>query len=115
MVRWKANGMGGLQDRVFAVSGGAGGIAKGIAEAILDAGGRAGLMDIDGAKVEAATAVLNAGDRVVGLVADVVDPSSTDSALRLLIDRMGRLDGLSDATVIIRGQSINIDGGDTPY
>ncbi len=71
-----------LQDRVIAVTGGAGGIAKGIAEAILEAGGRVGLLDLDRAKVEAAAAALNVGDRAIGLVADVIDPASLETCIR---------------------------------
>lgn len=94
--------MGSLQDRVIAVTGGAGGIARGIAEAILEQGGRVGLMDIDRAKVDAAVTGLNAGDRVVGLIADVTDPESTQSALEDLVKQMGALDGLVNNAGIVR-------------
>ena len=94
--------MGVLQDRVIAVTGGAGGIARGIAEAILEQGGRVGLMDLDRAKVEAAATGLNASDRVVGLVSDVTDPDSTSAALAELKSRMGRLDGLVNNAGVVR-------------
>ena len=94
--------MGMLQDRVIAVTGGAGGIARGIAEAVLEQGGRVGLMDLDRAKVEAAAKGLNAGDRVVGLVSDVTDPASTEAALADLKARMGRLDGLVNNAGVVR-------------
>lgn len=94
--------MGMLQDRVIAVTGGAGGIARGIAEAVLEQGGRVGLMDLDRAKVEAAAKGLNAGDRVVGLVSDVTDPVSTEAALTELKTRMGRLDGLVNNAGVVR-------------
>jgi NAD(P)-dependent dehydrogenase (short-subunit alcohol dehydrogenase family) len=94
--------MSALQDRVIAVTGGAGGIARGIAEAILGAGGRVGLMDLDGGKAEAAASALNAGDRAVGLVADVTDQTSTEAALKKLVERMGRLDGLVNNAGIVR-------------
>ena len=94
--------MGMVQDRVIAVTGGAGGIARGIAEAVLEQGGRVGLMDLDRAKVEAAAKGLNAGDRVVGLVSDVTDPQSTEAALAELKTRMGRLDGLVNNAGVVR-------------
>lgn len=94
--------MGMLQDRVIAVTGGAGGIARGIAEAVLEQGGRVGLMDLDRAKVEAAAKGLNAGGRVVGLVSDVTDPQSTEAALAELKTRMGRLDGLVNNAGVVR-------------
>jgi len=94
--------MGVLQDRVIAVTGGAGGIARGIAEAILEQGGRVGLMDLDRAKVDAAALHLNAGDRVVALLCDVTDADSTAAALADLKSRMGRLDGLVNNAGIVR-------------
>ena len=94
--------MGVLKDRVVAVTGGAGGIARGIAEAVLEQGGRVGLMDLDRTKIEAAAGGLDAGDRVVGLVADVTDPASTEAALADLKARMGRLDGLVNNAGVVR-------------
>lgn len=94
--------MAALQDRVIAVTGGAGGIARGIAEAILEAGGRVGLMDLDQTKVEAAAGALGAGDRVFAATADVTDPASAEAALRALAERMGRLDGLVNNAGIVR-------------
>ena len=94
--------MGVLKDRVVAVTGGAGGIARGIAEAVLEQGGRVGLMDLDRSKIEAAAGALDAGDRVMGLVADVTDPASTEAALADLKARMGRLDGLVNNAGVVR-------------
>lgn len=94
--------MGALNDRVVAVTGGAGGIASGIAQAILDAGGRVGLMDLDRGKVEAAAAALGAGDRVAAFVADVTDPDGIDAAMKSLRDRFGGLHGLVNNAGIVR-------------
>ena len=91
-----------LQDRVVAVTGGAGGIARGIAEAILEAGGRVALMDLDLAKVEAAAKGLNAGERVAGFAADVTDPASLEKAFAGVAARFGRLDGLVNNAGIVR-------------
>ncbi len=94
--------MNALNDKVVAVTGGAGGIASGIAQAILDAGGRVGLMDLDRAKVEAAAAALGAGDRVAAFVADVTDPDGIDAAMKGLRDTMGGLHGLVNNAGIVR-------------
>ena len=67
-----------LENRVIAVTGGAGGIARGIADAVLDEGGMVGLIDLDLTKVQAAAAALGAGDCVAGFAADVTDPASLD-------------------------------------
>ena len=91
-----------LQGKVIAVTGGAGGIASGIATAILEQGGRVGLLDLDRAKVEAAAAALNAGDRAIGLVADVTDPASIDAVLGSIRSHFGGFDGLVNNAGIVR-------------
>lgn len=91
-----------LRDRVIAVTGGAGGIARGIAEAILEAGGRVGLMDLDAQKTEAAAKLLGAPERVAAVTADVTDARSLDAALDALIRRFGRLDGLVNNAGIVK-------------
>lgn len=94
--------MGTLEGRVIAVTGGAGGIARGIAEAILEAGGRVGLMDLDAAKVEQAALALGGGERVAGFRADVTDPAGVEQAFSALVARMGRLYGLVNNAGIVR-------------
>jgi NAD(P)-dependent dehydrogenase (short-subunit alcohol dehydrogenase family) len=103
-----------LQDRVVAVTGGAGGIARGIAEAILEQGGRVGLLDLDGARVAAAASALDAtAKHVVALTADVTDRQSLDSAFAALSERMGRFDGLvNNAGVIRMGAAENARAAD---
>lgn len=91
-----------LEDRVIVVTGGAGGIAAGIGQAILEAGGRVALMDLDRAKVEAAATTLAAGDRAVGVAADVTDPASLKAAFDAVVARWGRLDGLVNNAGIVR-------------
>ncbi|MEO3388696.1 SDR family oxidoreductase [Mesorhizobium sp. CAU 1741] len=94
--------MNALNDKVVAVTGGAGGIAAGIAQAILDSGGRVGLIDLDRDKVEAAAAALGAGDKVAAFVADVTDPAGIDAAMKALRDRFGGLHGLVNNAGIVR-------------
>ncbi|MGE0500317.1 MAG: SDR family NAD(P)-dependent oxidoreductase [Rhizobiaceae bacterium] len=91
-----------LQDRVVVVTGGAGGIARGIAEAVLELGGCVALVDLDAAKSAAAAAALGAGDRATGLGADVTDPSSLGSAFASVVKTFGRLDGLVNNAGIVR-------------
>lgn len=91
-----------LKDRVIAVTGGAGGIAGGIAEAVLEAGGSVGLLDLDLARTEAAATRLSASERVAALAADVTDPQSLDAAFHALKQRFGRFDGLVNNAGIVR-------------
>jgi len=94
---------GSLDGRVIAVTGGAGGIGQGIARAIVEAGGRAGLIDLDGNRVEKAVQTLDpSGETVIGLAADVTDRASMDAALGALRDRFGRFDGLVNNAGIVR-------------
>jgi NAD(P)-dependent dehydrogenase (short-subunit alcohol dehydrogenase family) len=94
--------MSALQDRVFVVTGGAGGIARGIAEAILEQGGQVALFDLDRAKVSAAAAALDVRDRAMGVAADVTDPASLKAAFDAVVARWGRLDGLVNNAGIVR-------------
>lgn len=91
-----------LNGRVIAVTGGAGGIARGIAEAILEAGGKVGLMDLDAAKAEAAGKALDAADRVVAVSGDVTDLASLEAAFGRMSGRFGQLDGLVNNAGVIR-------------
>lgn len=92
-----------LQDRVVAVTGGGGGIAGGIAEAILEAGGRVALMDLAGTRAaETATQLDADGTRAIAVDADVTDPQSLEKAFAEIADRMGRLDGLVNNAGVIR-------------
>lgn len=94
---------GSLDGRVIAVTGGAGGIGQGIARAIVEAGGRAGLIDLDGNRVEKAAQTLDpSGKTIIGLSADVTDRASMDAALNALHERFGRFDGLVNNAGIVR-------------
>lgn len=91
-----------LKDRVIAVTGGAGGIARGIAKAILEAGGRVGLMDLDAQKSQAAAQALGAPDRLIAVSGDVTDLASLEAAFGRIGEKFGRLDGLVNNAGIVR-------------
>jgi len=78
-----------LTDRCYLVDGAAGDISAAIAQANADAGGRVALLDIDLAGAQRQAQSIDAGSCIAFL--------------------------LSDDALIIRGQAINVDGGDTPY
>ncbi|HTV70900.1 MAG TPA: SDR family oxidoreductase [Rhizobiaceae bacterium] len=94
--------MSSLQDKVYVVTGGAGGIARGIADAILELGGRVALFDLDNAKVSAAAAALNVRDRAMSAVSDVTSLDSLKAAFAEVSSRMGRIDGLVNNAGIVR-------------
>lgn len=91
-----------LNGRVIAVTGGAGGIARGIAEAILEAGGTVGLIDLDAGRVETASRTLGAPERVVAVSGDVTDLASLEAGFGQIAERFGRLDGLVNNAGVIR-------------
>jgi len=91
-----------LNGRVIAVTGGAGGIARGIAEAILEAGGKVGLMDLDTDRIERTIEALGASDRLLAVAADVTDLASLEAGFDRIAGRFGKLDGLVSNAGVIR-------------
>lgn len=92
-----------LENKVCAVTGGAGGIGKGIAQAILDAGGIVGIVDLDLEQSQKAVDALG-GDpqRLMPLAADVTDSASIAAVLEALTARFGHLDGLINNAGVVR-------------
>ena len=68
-----------------------------------------GVVGVDLAAIDPALEFANA----VALVGDLAQPTVREA---VLVAAGGRADVLlSDAALIIRGQAVNVDGGDTPY
>ena len=103
-----------LANRVYAVTGGAGGIGRGIAQAILDCGGVAGIVDLDLERSQKAVDALGGdAERLMPLSADVTSRASVTAALEALAARFGRLDGLvNNAGVVRLGAASNLTSED---
>ncbi len=87
-----------LAERVYLVTGGAGGIGAGVIRAVLDEGGRAAAVDLDPADAEAAARRLDpSGESVLGLGCDVTDAAGVERAVADTLARFGRLDGAVNA------------------
>ena len=105
-----------LAGRTVAVTGAARGIGAGIAEAVLEAGGSAVMIDLDHAgAAEAARSIDPEGDRTLAVAADVTDRSSLERAAEAAAQRFGRLHGWVNNTGIVRmgpAEAISADAWD---
>ncbi|UNK41202.1 SDR family oxidoreductase [Luteimonas sp. S4-F44] len=83
-----------LRDRVVAITGGAQGIGRGIAQAVLGAGGRVAIGDLDRDAGVACLAEWDVGDRACFFPLDVAREASVRGFFAKAITRLGGLDGL---------------------
>jgi len=91
-----------LRDRVYIVTGAAGGIGAGIAEALVDAGSSVALADLDLQTVtETARRVDPAGERTLGVGCDVASDGSVQEAIAATVAHFGRLDGVVNNAGVI--------------
>jgi NAD(P)-dependent dehydrogenase (short-subunit alcohol dehydrogenase family) len=99
----------GLEGKTTAITGGGGVIAGALAEALLKAGGKVSLWDIDQKNVDAARERLGAStgapDRIVALQADTTDESSVRTAAEATEGKLGSLDILINCAGGNRGQT----------
>jgi 3-oxoacyl-[acyl-carrier protein] reductase len=83
-----------LQDKVALVTGGARGIGRGVAQALLDAGARVAVASRTQPDLDEAQAVLDAGDALSTHRCDVADPVQVERLFDAVVERRGRLDVL---------------------
>src|SRR4051812_28827079 len=79
-----------LNDKVAIVTGGGGGIGRGISERFATEGARVLVVDIDGAR--AAESAAAAGNDALGCMVDVREPGSGETIVGTALDRFGRVD-----------------------
>ena len=96
-----------LVGRVYVVTGAAGGIGAGIAEALVDAGGSVALADLDLESTEAtARAIDSTGRCTFAVRCNVGSDSSVEATVDATVARFGRLDGVvNNAGVIDMNES----------
>ena len=102
-----------LNDKVAVITGGAGlnGLGFATARQMAAHGARVVILDLERAAPAAAAATLGAGH--VGLVADVTDKASCDSAARAVLKQFGRIDILvNNAGITQPAKTLDITGAD---
>jgi NAD(P)-dependent dehydrogenase (short-subunit alcohol dehydrogenase family) len=82
--------------KVLFATGGGSGIAAATARRFVSEGGKAVVLDLDGAKAVAVAAELGA-DNALGLVLNVADEASVKAAVAATVERFGRIDAVLNA------------------
>jgi NAD(P)-dependent dehydrogenase (short-subunit alcohol dehydrogenase family) len=89
------------QAPVAIVTGAARGIGRAIAQRLLDDGWRVGVVDLPGSRLKRVYA--RHARRIVLIEGDVADEETASRAVKAIIDKFGRLDGLvSNAGIMVR-------------
>jgi NAD(P)-dependent dehydrogenase (short-subunit alcohol dehydrogenase family) len=103
-----------LQDRIFVVTGAAGGIGFGITAALLGEGASVMLTDIDAEAVAAAATRLDpTAQRTASVAADITDPTQVSQVVSAAIERFGDLHGLvNNAGLIVMDAAWDASGED---
>ncbi|MCY4101988.1 MAG: SDR family NAD(P)-dependent oxidoreductase [bacterium] len=91
-----------LADRVYIVTGAAGGIGAGIAEALVEAGGSVALADLDLEATHMTARRIDPDGRcTLAVCCDVGSDSSVQETIAATVDHFGRLDGVVNNAGVI--------------
>jgi len=90
-----------FKDRVAVITGGAQGIGLAVAERMLAGGGAVGLWDCDRSVLDATLARLEGKHPVQGLVVDISDMKTVETATQATLERFGRIDVLVNNAAIV--------------
>lgn len=101
-----------IAGKSYLVTGGAGGIGEGIARAILEAGGRVALLDIDEAQVSATAKHLDPeGHSCLAMACNIANSKHVAVALNRALGHFGRLDGaVNNAGIIAMNSATDATG-----
>ncbi len=98
-----------LSGKVAVVTGGAAGIGRGIARALLDEGCGVVIADIEAPVLEATVAELSGRGDLTGIVTDVSDPTSVERLADAVFDRFGA------CHVLWNNAGVTSGGGGNPW
>ena len=93
-----------IQDKVFLITGGASGLGAAAAEALVAAGAKVVLADIDAQLLSERSDALGASAH--GLVTDVRDETAAQAAVKAAVERFGGLHGLVNCAGVASGEKI---------
>ena len=93
-----------IENKVFLVTGGASGLGAATGEALVAAGARVVLVDLNGAALEAKVAEL--GGQARGVVADIADEASARGAVEAAVEAFGGLHGLVNCAGVVAGEKV---------
>jgi NAD(P)-dependent dehydrogenase (short-subunit alcohol dehydrogenase family) len=105
----EARGLHDLRGRVAVVTGGAGGIGRGIVEALLDEGVRVVIADIERPVLDRTVEELASRGEVRGIRTDVSDFASVDSLAKSVFDRDGA------CHLLFNNAGVTSGGGGVPW
>ena len=98
-----------LDGAVAVVTGGAGGIGRGIVEALLDEGARVVIADIERPVLDRTVAELGSRGEVTGVWTDVADYESVDALAELVFERYG------ECNLLFNNAGVTSGGGGKPW
>ncbi|MBC7358571.1 MAG: SDR family oxidoreductase [Desulfacinum sp.] len=98
---------GSFEGRVAIITGGARGLGAAIAQAFVEAGAVAVLLDVDGDEAERRASLLDAsGQRAFGFQTDVTDEAGVREVVDAVVSRHGRVDILVNCAGVLRHKPI---------
>lgn len=101
-----------LKDRVVLVTGGANGIGRGIAQAVLGAGGRVLIGDLDAEAGASCVAEWQRGEAAAFRRLDIMRETSVKGFVAFALKRFGRVDGLVNNAGIAQAHGTALPGMD---
>ena len=90
-----------MHGKVALVTGAASGLGRGTALALIGAGARVCIVDIDAAGLDETAALIGDGDRCLSIVTDISVADNCASAVARTVDTFGRLDALCNVAGLI--------------
>jgi hypothetical protein len=101
--------LGDLRDRVAVVTGGASGVGRGIAHALVEQGARVVIADVEEPALDRAVSELSASGDVTGVPTDVSDFDSMEALAKSIFDRFGA------CHLLFNNAGVTSGGGGLPW